>query len=113
MAGAAGAATTWVKPAMPTDGVDAQVFAPLWAAMLDAEVRGQYAAALDRARQCVEVAGRGKRGTAGREHALRMAHNGVGHSLLRLGRKEEALRSLETAKDIAIRGGWCMDEGFE
>lgn len=90
-------------PPQQTDGVDAAVFAPLWESALDAHVRGQYTEGLAQAKASVEQAAKGKRGSTGREHALRMGHQLMGVSYLRLGRVEEALTSLEAAQEVAMR----------
>lgn len=58
---------------------------------------------MDKARECVELASRGDRGSLGREHALRMSHHAVGLALLRLGQVDEALISLEKSKEIAVK----------
>ncbi len=91
----------WKTPPMPTEGVDA-AFGSVWASALDADVRGRYATALTEARTAIEVAS-GSRAGPGRDQALRLSHHLAGVSLLRLGRLPEAVRSLDTAREVAVR----------
>jgi len=105
----------WPKtPEMATDGLDAAVFTPLWESALDAHARGQYIEALRQAKASVEMAAKGKRGSLGREHALRMGYHLSGLALLRLGRVNEAIQSLERAKEVAVRvsGAGAGDDAY-
>jgi tetratricopeptide (TPR) repeat protein len=100
----------WTTPPMPSEGVDAS-FGRVWAAALDADVRGQYASALSEARAAIEVAARSDAGP-GREQASRLAHHLAGVSLLRMGRVAEAAKALDKARAIAVAassGGYGDD----
>ena len=68
------------------------------------QATGKYGSAVDKARECAETASRGEQGSLGREHALRMSHHAIGVALLRLGKIDEAIRSLDKAREIAVKG---------